>query len=365
MRIDFNDRLRGVMLGTAVGDAMGLPAEQLSPAVLAKLGWKDIWRHRLIWGRGMVSDDTEHTFMVAQSLLRCCDDPVRYQKIFAWKLRWWFVGLPAGVGQATAEALIKLWIGFGPSKSGIKSAGNGPAMRSAILGAFFHNDKERLYEFVRLSTHLTHTDPKALTGALAVAHAAAMAVQLPAGQTPDTGQVIRFMLELAPEDREWVNIMEKIRLACNEKKKVADLAVDLGLADGVTGYIYDTVPVCLYAWLRHYGDLRATVESALNCGGDADTTGAIAGALAGASVGEAGIPENWIAGICDWPRTVNVYRKAADRLARKWGNEKNVGPVRYFWPGVLVRNLVFLIIVLGHYVLRHTPLALQKRIYGR
>ena len=70
----------------------------------------------------------------------------------------------------------------------------------------------------------------------------------------------------------------------------ADFAIALGLARGVTGYVYHTVPVAVYAWLRHYGDFRATVEAALDCGGDTDTVGAIAGALAGGTVVGRGSP---------------------------------------------------------------------------
>ncbi len=60
----------------------------------------------------------------------------------------------------------------------------------------------------------------------------------------------------------------------------------------------------VYAWLRHYGDFRATLEAALDCGGDTDTVGAIAGALAGATTGAAAIPEPWLRGIIDWPRSL-------------------------------------------------------------
>ncbi|TVS08433.1 MAG: hypothetical protein EA424_28605 [Planctomycetaceae bacterium] len=44
------------------------------------------------------------------------------------------LGLPAGVGMATARACLKLWLGFPPKRSGVDSAGNGPAMGKAVLG---------------------------------------------------------------------------------------------------------------------------------------------------------------------------------------------------------------------------------------
>ena len=163
-----NDRLAGILLGTAVGDAWGLPAEGLSPRRRNRL-MPGPWRHRLVFGHGMVSDDTEHTLFVAQSLLRHPDDDDAFGRRLAWHLRWWFAGLPAGIGLATARACLKLWMGFRPSASGVYSAGNGPAMRSAILGGYFHADRHAINAFVRASTTLTHNHPRAVTGAMAVA----------------------------------------------------------------------------------------------------------------------------------------------------------------------------------------------------
>jgi len=109
--ISATDRFAGLLLGTAVGDALGLPAENLS-AERIRRRWRGKWRMRFIFGRGMVSDDTEHTMMVARALLTDANDAKAFQRSLAWKLRWWFAGLPAGVGLATAKACIKLWAGF-------------------------------------------------------------------------------------------------------------------------------------------------------------------------------------------------------------------------------------------------------------
>ena len=74
---------------------MGLPAEGLS-AQRIKRRWPDGWKHRLLPGRGMVSDDTEHTCLVGQALLRAPRDPERFARCLAWGLRLWLLGLPAG-----------------------------------------------------------------------------------------------------------------------------------------------------------------------------------------------------------------------------------------------------------------------------
>jgi ADP-ribosylglycohydrolase len=57
-----------MLLGAAVGDALGLPSEGLSRQRIKRL-FPGPLRHRFFFGHGMVSDDTEHLFMVAQALL--------------------------------------------------------------------------------------------------------------------------------------------------------------------------------------------------------------------------------------------------------------------------------------------------------
>ena len=62
------DIFHAVLLGTAVGDSLGLPAEGLSARKIAKR-WRGQWHQRFAFNKGMISDDTEHTVFVAQCLL--------------------------------------------------------------------------------------------------------------------------------------------------------------------------------------------------------------------------------------------------------------------------------------------------------
>ena len=272
------ERLRGVLVGTALGDSVGLPAEGLSRQKIAQLGWGKPWRQRFFFGRGMCSDDTEHTVMVLQSLLEAAGDVELFRKRFARRLRWWLLGLPAGVGLATARAALKLWCGIRPERSGVSSAGNGPAMRSAIIGAFYPDDAEMCAAFVRASTVVTHTDPKALIGALAVA-------ELAAGPCAEAEVVLPVLRELGNGDREWLGLVDQMEELLSAGTDVGGFAVAIGCGDGVGGYVYETVPVAIYSWLFHRGEGGAAVAAALDCGGDADTVGAITGALCGASPG--------------------------------------------------------------------------------
>ena len=376
------DRIRGLLLGTAVGDALGLPAEGLGPLTIQRLGWSP-WRHRLICGRGMVSDDTEHTALVARSLLDHPSDPAAFQRSLAWRLRWWMLALPAGVGMATARAIIKLWLGFSPERSGVNSAGNGPAMRCAILGVYFRDQPERMVEYVRRSTELTHTDPRALTGALAVSLAAAHASR---GEV-DRQRFMEQARGLAGADDSWGELMDRVEDGLDHGLTVPQLAAKMGLAGGVTGYVNHTVPVALFAWLRHPGDFETALTETLDCGGDTDTTGAIVGAMAGISVGARGIPERWVKGIVDCPLSVGYLESLSDALAARLEDnamaerEDNAMAERednamarhadistitpYFrWWLIPLRNIIFLMIVLAHGFSRLLPVGLRRLLFG-
>jgi ADP-ribosyl-[dinitrogen reductase] hydrolase len=365
---DREDRLTGALLGMAVGDALGLPMEGMSARRARRMFGGEL-RHRLVLGRGMISDDTEHACMVAQALLVAPDDAERFARSLAWRLRWWLVGLPAAVGFGTLRAILKLWMGFPPRSSGVRSAGNGPAMRAPMIGAFFAEDGAGLAAAVKASTRLTHRDARAETGALVIALATAAAVR--SGARLDAAALIEDLIEELIEDLivelrgdlEDEELTRALRLAQEHLQRGAEpseYAAALGLSKGITGYIHHTVPVALYCWLRTPDDFRRAITSIIALGGDTDTTAAIVGGMAGARVGSAGIPAEWLDGLADWPRSVSWLRKlgarlSAQRAAGADSSSKALGPLRLFWPGLLARNVVFTAIVLLHGLRRMLP----------
>lgn len=352
--IDRAERIAGVILGTAVGDALGLPREGLSRRRAMRLFGDGPLRHRLIAGRGMVSDDTEHACLVAQALLEAPGRPDEFAHRLAWGLRWWLVRLPAGVGLATARSILKLWCGFPPEKSGVWSAGNGPAMRAPLLGACLADDRDRLASFIRASTRLTHVDPRAEAGALLVGSAAAHASQR---SVIDTEAFLNDVAPIGVDDAEFQALLETMRSALQRNLAPAEFADSLGLHNGVSGYIYHTAPVAVYCWLHFRGAFREAVEAAICLGGDSDTVGAIVGALCGAVAGPQKIPEAWLSGLLDWPCSERRLRGLAARLANRVADsaERASAPREILWPGQLVRNILFLSVVLAHGFRRLLP----------
>jgi ADP-ribosylglycohydrolase len=161
----------------------------------------------------MISDDTEHTLIVAESLIESAGDEALFGKALAKRLRRWFIALPAGIGIATAKACCKLMLGVSATKSGVFSAGNGPAMRSAILGVFA-DDHQLLRKLVRSTTRITHTDPKAELGAFAIAIAASCAKS---GQTTDPQEYLLKLKQSLPHDGsdEFIELIERLKLRSN------------------------------------------------------------------------------------------------------------------------------------------------------
>ncbi len=344
------DRSRGALLGTTVGDALGLPAEGLSRRRAARLIRKP-WRHRFLFGHGMISDDTEHTVMVAQALLASDGELESFVHRLSWSLRWWICALPAGIGMATLRATLKLWLGFRPPRAAVFSAGNGPAMRVSPIAVRFAEQPEQLEQFVNAASTLTHSDPRAATGAKAVAHAIAWGIRHGAATRPTTSELAQLLGDCAGADAEWDQLTEQLLTAIEEQFTVAQFAEQLGQGEAVTGYAYHTVPLALHAWFCHYGDFATGLTAVLDLGGDTDTIGAITGGMLGAATGEAAIPQHWLAPIVDWPRGTAMVRELADRLVAT----NPATPVRYCWPAVVPRNLLFLATLLAHGLRRLAP----------
>ena len=335
----------GAILGTAVGDALGLPYENLSRRRGARLlGEPD--RYRMFFGRGLISDDTEHTCLVAQALLASSGDVDRFAHQLAWRLRWWLLSLPVGLGRATLLASLKLWCGFSPKRSGVYSAGNGPAMRSAILGAAI-DDLRLLQELVRVSTRITHTDRRAEQGAAAVALAAFFARKDPDVAGSHYLEELHRFLQPDPAEQ-FLAVMERAIHSAAAGQDTLAFADAEGWGKGVTGFVVQTVPVAVHAWLRQRRAFVAAVQDVIRCGGDTDSTAAIVGGIIGASVGKEGIPAKWLDHLFEWPRTVTWMEHLGRRLEESLVKGQSERPPRLSAVGVLARNMLFLVIVLAH-----------------
>jgi hypothetical protein len=93
----------------------------------------------------------------------------------------------------------------------------------------------------------------------------------------------------------------------------------------------------------------------VHCGGDTDSTAAIAGGIIGARVGKAGVPEDWLRALCEWPRDVAWMERLAARLDEVWASQRPQEVLHVPFASILLRNLGFWGIVWPHVLRRLLP----------
>jgi ADP-ribosyl-[dinitrogen reductase] hydrolase len=309
-----NERLTGCLLGTAVGDALGLCREGLSKARAERM-YPRLEGYQLFGGRGLCSDDTEHAVLTAWAL-STSNNVEEFQVQVRRGIRRWFLSLPPGIGWATLRAGVKLSLGL--RRTGVYSAGNGPVMRAPVLGAWAASHGIDLAAYVRASTEVTHTDPRAFDGALLVAEVTR-----------------RLSLDQSFDGLELPDV--------RPEESTEDFATRHGWATGVSGFVCHTVPVVVQAALRHRDDLEGAIRAVIGCGGDSDTTAAIVGGMLGARLGKAAIPTRWLRDFGDWPTSLRALESFAER------------PRLPNYPASLVRNLGVGWAILGYGFRRLLP----------
>ncbi len=343
----------GSLIGTAVADAIGLPSEGASRKRLAKI-YGTIDDHKFLFGKGMMSDDTEHALLAAQALIVSGGDPASFGKELARRLRIWLAFIPGGIGWATMRGILKSCFGVPPEKSGVFSAGNGPAMRAPILGVCFGDDPKQLRKLVRISTRITHTDLKAEYGSLAVAIAAHMAFNQ---GTDVSGKEFlkRLQNELGKDGKELLVMLRKAVKSAEKGESTFDYWKRIGPEKGPSGYMYHTMPVVIHAWLLHQDDYKKAVMEVVHLGGDTDTTAAILGGIVGAAVGTKGIPKKWRSNMWEWPRSMPWIEGLGKRLAKSMEKGKPGQQMPLEWWKLPPRNFIFFWVLIFHQFRRVLP----------
>jgi ADP-ribosylglycohydrolase len=333
-------RYEAVLFGTAIGDAMGLTYEGLSPRVIARR-FDRLDRYRFLGSRAIVSDDTEQSALVAQSILRSGGDLDRAVRHFRRAMVGWFWRLPWGIGLATLRACLKLTIGL--RASGVRSAGNGAAMRSAVIGAVFRSDRATREAWARAFARVTHTDSRAVEGAVFVANVCAFD-----GDARARIDAARAVLD----EPRLATVVDRALALHAQGATVLEAARVLGS----TGFIEHTLALAVFAFVAHGdGALDAMLAALYAAGGDTDTIGAIVGGWYGARAGRDAIEPRWIEPLLPGPFGRAHLEALCRALAARTLGDNEVPTVRFWWPLALLRNVALFPVVLAHGFRRLAP----------
>lgn len=275
MTIDLYNRICGVAVGAAAGDALGMPLEFEAPRPA------DALVREMLSGRipaGTFTDDTEMALALAESLLdrRPLDPADLAQRFVAW-----FAGNPPDVGIHTASVLRRIaageaWEAAVNTVQAQKpdSAGNGSVMRCWAVALAYWDDFDRMLTDSVLQSRVTHPHPACNAGSAFV-----------------NATIYHLLRGTSPKDA--------IAQALDDARVPPLLRV---VIENAPSKARDALPNS--GWVRHtlesavWGLLTTTtfedaVANVVSLGNDADTAGAVVGALAGATYGLDAIPARW------------------------------------------------------------------------
>ncbi len=279
------------LTGLAIGDALGMPYEQVGHTDPFLTSWDGTFQscpdtHPFCKDLkpGQWTDDTKMALALSNSLM-CAWPEFRYSRDLASGkyLEWYRSKDWRGIGTATKTALSLLDRGVTPS--GVVGAeGNGTAMRVAPLGLALHREADNVIaDEAREDATITHDSDEAREGSAMVAVMVAHLVR---------GTKKEDLMRAASAVTNDSAVGEHLVFAHHMATKSADLPLDrkvdvLANVLGTGGHVVKTVPAALFCLLTTRS-FSGAVELAVRGGGDADTTAAVTGALAGTLYGVEG-----------------------------------------------------------------------------
>ncbi|MEU7134658.1 ADP-ribosylglycohydrolase family protein [Streptomyces sp. NPDC046261] len=314
---DYRSRVRGCLLGGAIGDALGAGIEFDSlDAIRAAHGPQGVTDYVPAYGRrGAVTDDTQMTLFTAEGLIRA---QVR-RDTGAWQpqadvhrayLRWaatqrgwgpdervrdagwlareeWLYARRAP-GNACLGGLTDDRMGTVADPKNPGSKGCGAVMRSAPFGLLADWDAEAVFELAAECAAQTHGHP---SGYLAAAAFAAIVHGVVRGEALEVSVHRTLgMLAVRPGHEETSEGLRKALIAVRQGVPTAERVQTLG-----EGWVAEeALSMGLYCALVAQ-DVRHGLLLAVNHGGDSDSTGSICGNLLGAVHGETVLPPGWLA----------------------------------------------------------------------
>jgi len=286
-----NDRIAGVLVGLAAGDALGAGYE-FGPAFDGPVEMKG--GGSFGWEPGEWTDDTQMAICIAeQAATGDLDLNAIGDRFIAWSQE------ATDIGNQTRAVLSQAILGADlPAIAAARfhqrprhSAGNGSLMRTGPVALPYLGDNDRIAEAAAAVSALTHADPLAIDGCVLWSIAVGEAVGT--GELPE----IRIGLDHLPSDRRdrWAEIIDE---AETERPGVF---TPNGFVVTAFQAAWSTITHTPIPQDRPAGHLQTTLKNAVRIGHDTDTVAAIAGTLLGAAWGASAVPDEWQEAMHGWP----------------------------------------------------------------
>jgi len=285
-----------LLLGAAIGDALGLPFEGTLSNNKELIDWDCLSYIGSIYHKlnpGQYSDDTIMQICVAESLIENSGfNPDLLSKKYVDVIT---SNPNRGYGGTTKLAISNLINKKHWSESGVNgSFGNGTAMRAPPFGVYFRNDLDALIAAVKIDSAITHVSDDAEAGALAIALATYYAVN------KDTSNLIHKISEFLPDCKTKSNLQN---IKDSNIKKSNPILVFKAL--GTSANVRESVPAVLYAFLK-FDNYMDGVIAIIRAGRDTDSNACMLGSLFAARDGCSSIPYHLINDVEDRDRLIKL-----------------------------------------------------------
>jgi len=310
--IELQNKYRGCLVGLAVGDALGVPLEfqprGALPKVTEMIGGGVFYLQPGEW-----TDDTSMALCLAQSLLDCDGFDAKDQMDKYWK--WVEEGYMSSngrmfdIGNTTSDALCEYRMTGNPlaGSPDPQKAGNGSLMRLAPIPLFFRNGTHMIN--AKLSSWTTHGVDDCLFACELYSELIDRCLR-----GFDKKEVLAF--EESPWESRWgtkvghiARFGSKIPLSLSENL-MDDRVWSFG--HETSGYVLHTLKTSIEVFSAH-SNFEDGLIRAVNLAGDADTTGAVYGQLAGAYYGFNAIPKRWLDKLVKLDMIVEMADKLLER----------------------------------------------------
>lgn len=325
------DRALGALAGGALGDALGMPTQMLSPTrIEASYGYVEDFRepasdHPVSRGlrAGTVTDDTEQTFLLGRVLLQSAsgfDNGALVTALLAWEQAVRDRGGYDLLGPSTKRAIEAIRNGVPAEQAGRYGDTNGAAMRIAPVGIMIPPDPlDRLVGMVASTCRATHNTSIAISSASAVA--AAVSCGIEGGDWRSASDLAVEAARCGAGEGNWVagaQIADRIEWArglVRGRGRQAALPLVIELV-GTSVASQESIPAAFAILEIAGGDAWLAAVIGANLGGDTDTIGAIAAGIAGACSGLSALPSDKVAALRGFDMT-EAEQLAAALLRRR------------------------------------------------
>lgn len=282
------------IIGFAIGDALGVPAEFKTRDELKKNPIIDMIGNGTYYvPAGTWSDDTSMTLATIDSLIETQDIDTNdmAKRFLEWfrKCKYTATDEIFDIGRTTLQALAKFELKLDDASNCGESNefdnGNGSLMRMLPIAYFIHNNKiedsKEIYNIVKKVSSITHAHEVSILGCYIYV---AFVLELLTGK--DKFESYKNIKELDYSFFEENSINKYYRILNMDIFSIAEDDISS------TGYIVSTLESVLWLFLNSK-DYNSTILKAVNLGDDTDTVGAIVGGLLGIYYGIDEIKDSW------------------------------------------------------------------------